>query len=399
MACPRCKAAEVSGERCPRCGVVVAAYLAALEKMRRAPGHRETAPAAPAAPPAAPAQLASAQPSATNGPPATSSAPATNGALTAAGARVVHSLAFRGRGGTLFGIQIVNMLRALLTLGVYYFWGKVRVRRYVFGQAELGGDRFAYHGTGGELARGFVTAMVLFILPVVALNLLPRLLEAGPAAEAVAQFLGYVVVSVFVPVAMVGAHRYRLSRTSWRGIRFAFRGRTWDFVKLFLAGSLLTTLTLGLYYPMFDTRRRAFMVSNAQFGNRRFGFDGRGGQLMRPFLLALLLTLPTLGLCWFWYVARKRRYFWTHTTFGRARFRSTVTGRLLLSLTLGNVLLLAVTLGLGWPWVLVRNGRFACDTVKLDGALDLSGIVQAPRPEAATGDALSTFLGMDVGIA
>jgi len=398
MACPRCKAAEVSGERCPRCGVVVAAYLAALEKMRRAPARPETA--SRAAPAAATAQLTPVQqPPAPKGAPGTNAAPATNGAVTVAGARVVHSLAFRGRGGTLFGIQIVNMLRALLTLGAYYFWGKVRVRRYVFGQTELGGDRFAYHGTGGELARGFVTAMVLFILPVVALNLLPRLLEAGPAAEAVAQFLGYVVVSVFVPVAMVGAHRYRLSRTSWRGIRFAFRGRTWDFVKLFLAGSLLTTLTLGLYYPVFDTRRRAFMVSHAQFGNRRFGFDGRGGQLMRPFLLALLLTLPTLGLCWFWYAARKRRYFWTHTTFGRARFRSTVTGRLLLSLTLGNVLLLAVTLGLGWPWVLVRNGRFACDTVKLDGALDLSGIVQAPRPEAATGDALSTFLGMDVGIA
>ena len=55
MACPRCKAAEVSGERCPRCGVVVAAYLAALEKMRRAPARPETA--SRAAPAAATAQL------------------------------------------------------------------------------------------------------------------------------------------------------------------------------------------------------------------------------------------------------------------------------------------------------------------------------------------------------
>ena len=47
MACPRCKAAEVSGERCPRCGVVVAIYLAALEKMRQAPGPRAAAPPAP----------------------------------------------------------------------------------------------------------------------------------------------------------------------------------------------------------------------------------------------------------------------------------------------------------------------------------------------------------------
>ena len=115
--------------------------------------------------------------------------------------------------------------------------------------------------------------------------------------------------------------------------------------------------------------------------------------------MAVLLTVPTLGLCWFWYLAQKRRYFWERTTFDRARFRSTVTGRLLLNLMGGNVLLLLATLGLGWPWVLVRNARFACDTVRLAGALDLAGVVQASQSEDATGDALSTFLGMDVGIA
>ena len=365
MTCPRCQEAEAPGERCPRCGVVVATYLAALEKMRQTPAPRPVAAlVAPAA--------------------------ASSG---------VYAPSFHGRAGTLFGIQIVNMLWSLLTLGGYYFWGKARVRRYVFGQTAFEGDRFAYHGTGGELARGFARATAFFILPVVALTLLPRFLGAGALVERAAELLGYAVVSLFMPIATVGAHRYRLSRTSWRGIRFSFHGRTWDFVKLFIGGSMLTTLTLGLYYPVFDTRRRAFMVAHAHFGNRTFGFDGNGRQLMLPFVVAVLLTVPTLGLCWFWYVAQKRRYFWEHTTFGDARFRSAVTGRLLLNLVGGNVLLLVVTLGLGWPWVLVRNARFACDMVSLQGALDLAGVVQAPQSEAATGDALSTFLGMDIGIA
>src|SRR5919197_1686922 len=367
MTCPRCHEAEVPGDRCPRCGVVVATYLTALEKMRRTPAPRSSAATAPLAP------------------------------VAASGG--VYALAFHGRAGALFGIQIVNMLWALLTLGGYYFWGKARVRRYVFGQAALEGDRFAYHGTGGELARGFAKAMAFFILPVIALNLLPRLLGAGALLERSAHLLGYVIVSVLMPIATVGAHRYRLSRTSWRGIRFSFRGRTWDFVRLFVVGSILTTLSLGLYYPVFDTPRPAFMVAHAHFGNRPFGFDGDGRQLMLPFVVAILLTVPTLGLCWFWYVAQKRRYFWEHTTFDRARFRSIVTGRLLLNLMGGNALLLLVTLGLGWPWVLVRNARFACDMVSLQGALDLAGVVQAPQSEAATGDALSTFLGMDIGIA
>src|SRR3989449_2663871 len=236
MTCPRCQEAEASSERCPRCGVVVATYLAALEKMRRTPAPRPSAPAAPLVP--------------------------------AAASGGVYALSFHGHAGTLFGIQIVNMLRALLTLGGYYFWGKARVRSYVFGQTALEGDRFAYHGTGGELARGFARAMAFFILPVIALNLLPRLFGAGPLLERSAQLLGYVVVSVFMPIAAVGAHRYRLSRTSWRGIRFSFRGRTPGFVKLFLRGSVLPTPPPGPFSPPFCPPRRALLVAPARFRNR-----------------------------------------------------------------------------------------------------------------------------------
>src|SRR2546429_9941534 len=78
--------------------------------------------------------------------------------------------------------------------------------------------------------------MAFFILPVIALNLLPRLLGAGPLLERSAQLLGYVVVSVFMPIAAVGAHRYRLSRTSWRGVRFSFPRSSPGLVKLFLGG-------------------------------------------------------------------------------------------------------------------------------------------------------------------
>ena len=41
-------------------------------------------------------------------------------------------LSFHGTGGTLFGIHVVNVLFTVLTLGIYYFWGKTRIRRYLF---------------------------------------------------------------------------------------------------------------------------------------------------------------------------------------------------------------------------------------------------------------------------
>lgn len=368
--CPQCGYAGVEGDRCPKCGVIVSVYRVWLETLRRGPTPRTgVSPAIPR--PTTPAPSAS-----------------------PAG---VSRLAFHGLGESLFGIHIVNVLLTLVTAGVYYFWGRVRVRRYLLSQTEFEGDRFAYHGTGGELLRGFLKAMLIFGVPLAAVNVVPGLL-GGVDLETPARILTSAIVMVFVPVAMVGAHRYRLSRTSWRGIRFSFRGKTWEFVKLFVASTILTSLTFGFYYPVFQTRMRGFMVSHAYFGQRRFRFTGRGRDLIRPYLLAVLLTIPTLGLCWFWFLARKSRYFWEHTFFETARFRSTVTGRLLLNLTGGNFLLLLVTLGFAWPWVLVRNARFAFAYLRIEGGLDLAGIVQEPQTSVATGDALSSVLGLDVDL-
>src|SRR5215467_2324769 len=74
----------------------------------------------------------------------------------------IHRLKFHGTGEALFGIFILNLLKIILTLGIYYFWGKVKTRTFIWGQTEFAGDRFAYHGTGLELFLGWVKASVLF---------------------------------------------------------------------------------------------------------------------------------------------------------------------------------------------------------------------------------------------
>lgn len=308
-----------------------------------------------------------------------------------------HWLTFHGTGGSLFGIKIVNMLLTLLTLGIYHFWGKVKVRSYLLSQTEFAGDRFAYHGTGKELLVGFLKAVVLFGIPLFGLVILPELTGASEAAKGVGMVIAYVLAFTVIPIAMVGARRYRLSRTSWRGIRFSFRGAAMDFVKLFVKGSLLSGITFGLYYPYFETKKFDFMTSQSYFGNEKFHFDGEGRELFRPYMLALLLSLPTLGLYWFWFQAKKHRYFWDHTSIGNGRFRSTVTGGAMLSLTLGNFLLLILTLGLAWPWVVVRNINFTFRYLTLEGSPDMTQIAQQAQFASPTGEGLASFLDLDTG--
>jgi len=306
---------------------------------------------------------------------------------------------FHGSGGTLLGIHVVNVLLILVTLGVYYVWAKTRVRRYLFGQTAFEGDRFAYHGTGKELLLGFLKAFLVFLLPIIGLSIVRDHLDVDPRVKGLAAFLISVLFLVFIPVAMVGSRRYRLTRTSWRGIRFSFRGRASSFIVIFVKGYLFSALTFGLYYPVYLTRRQAFMVSNSYFGSERFDFDGRGRELFIGFVLAILLTLPTLGLCWIWYLARKRRFFWDHTRFGEARFRSTASGGALLALYVVNALLLLATIGLAWPWVRVRNLRFIYRYLTLEGPLDLGRIQQQAQFASATGEGLAGFLdtGFDLG--
>jgi uncharacterized membrane protein YjgN (DUF898 family) len=307
-------------------------------------------------------------------------------------------LAFHGAAGSLFGIQAVNVLFTLLTLGVYYFWGKTRVRAYLLGGTELDGDRLAYHGTGRELLIGFVKGVAVLFIPIALLTILPQVYGAPDVVASALSSMLYLLGLVLVPLAMVGARRYRLSRSSWRGVRFSFRGPAREFVGLFVVGTVLTSLTLGIYYPVFVTRRQAFMISHSYFGSGKFHFDGRGRELIGSFLLMILLFLPTLGLSWFWFAARRHRFFTEHTRFGATRFRSRVTGGRLAWLTLSNVVAIVLTLGLAWPWTVVRGIRFTCRYLTLEGPLDLAGVRQDAQAASATGEGLAGLLDADFGV-
>lgn len=382
------------GVKCPKCGLL------------QLPGPTCKSCRAPLGGPArrpAPAQFSVSEPTAaappTSTPPPAGPRPPTDGARAGPIPRQTQRLSVHGAGGSLFGIHIVNVFLTIITLGVYYFWAKVRVRSYLLSQTEFVGDRFAYHGTGKELLFGFLKAVLLIGIPFVLLRLGIDFVARGPVVRAVSGLLSYVAILVFLAFATIGARRYRLSRSSWRGVRFSFRGQLLEFLKLFVGGSLLSTITLGLYYPFFETRRYGFLVAHSYFGSENFSFDGRGKDLFGRYLLTILLALPTLGLCWFWFLARKQRYFWDHTSFDTARFQCTVTGGRLLLLNLGNALLLVVTLGFGWPWVVVRNARFAFSYLTLEGPLDLAAVQQEAQAASATGEGLAGILdaGFDFG--
>lgn len=381
--CPRCGFAEVVSDRCPQCSVVIAVYQASLDKMRRGPQGGATPFARPSAATPAP------QPFPTPALPAAFAIPAPAG---------VRHAVFRGSGTALFGIHVINALLILATAGIYFFWAKVRVRSYLWSESEFEGDRFAYHGTGRELITGFAKAVLFFFLPITLLNTAPEMLKASPLVVVAARLAVSILAAVFIPVAMVGARRYRLSRTSWRGIRFSLRASTREFIGIWVRGWMLTSLTLGLYYPFFVTSQQRFLTGHMWFGSQRFTFDGRGRDLVAAWLGTIVLFVPTLGLSWFWFAAKRQRYYAEHTRFAGARFRSAVTGPKLAWLTISTWIGLLCTIGLGWPWLTVRTTRRGFAWLSLDGPLALESITQQAQQVSATGEGLAGFFDVDLGL-
>jgi uncharacterized membrane protein YjgN (DUF898 family) len=415
--CPKCGRTAVDSDKCPGCGVIVPLYLSYLERVRRGPTAPGTATSA-----LPPASVVRATPAVVgDGPTTARSTPdGDRPARAAAPSTGTRRVAFHGTGRELFGVHIVNMFLTLLTFGIYYFWAKTRIRRYLYAATEIEQDRFAYHGTGRELLIGFAKALVVFLLPIMALQSVPQLVGADPAIQGIAGLLGSILAGIFGAVAIVGARRYRLSRTSWRGIRFSLRCELKEFIKLFYTWGILMGLTFGLYYPVFLVRKYGYLTDHSYFGSARFAFDGDPKGLFKPFLKLIGLGLLTLvafplaaiagpvgllliltvgiGLAWavFAFLAEKRRYFWNHTTLDGAAFDCTVTAGGLAKLYLVNALLLVVTLGLAVPWVKVRNASYACAHLTLSGPLDLAAIRQQAMDARATGEALSGILGGDL---
>jgi uncharacterized membrane protein YjgN (DUF898 family) len=299
-----------------------------------------------------------------------------------------------GKTTEFFTIWIVNLLLKAVTLGIYHFWAKTRVRRYLWTQTEFEGERFEYHGRGLELFYGFLLAITMLFSLVLAVLLLGSLLPTIPGMQVVLMALIYPTFVVLGGMGIYGARRYMLSRTALRGIRFAQTGSPLRYGLMTLGHGLLTVLTLFLYLPVMREKLRQYRINNASYGNEAFSYDGQVRELYPRFLICWVLCLPTLGAAWLWYWACERRYVAEHTYLGKLRFRSDVSALSLFWLGFSNFLVLMFTLGLAFPWVLLRTARYVCAHLEMHGTLDYQRIAQIEAPEPRVGEGLVEALNM-----
>jgi uncharacterized membrane protein YjgN (DUF898 family) len=210
----------------------------------------------------------------------------------------VHPFAWRGSPWSLAPLCLMNAALTLLTVGVYNFWGRTEVRRRMWSSVRFLGEPLAYHGTARELMRGFLTVFAVLVVPIFLTGLIVVLLFGQASGTFGVYQIGLfaIVYPILTAIAFYRARRYRLSRTSWRGIRASMDGSSGEYGLISWALALAYPFTLAWIAPYRAVVLQRMLVTDTQLGSEPLRFEGSARPLYWRYALLWFGTLVLLFL-------------------------------------------------------------------------------------------------------
>ncbi len=359
---------------------------------------------------------------------------------------VSNPLTFTGVGSEYFGIWITNLMLSIITLGIYSAWAKVRRLQYFYRNTHLASASFDFHGDAKRIFKGRAIIFVLFA----ASNILDKysLLLGGIAS---------IVIFLVFPWLLYKSFRFKLFNSSYRGLRFHFRGGIPQSFKVFALFPILSVLTAGLLFPFAHQRIKEYQHDKASFGQSQFSFHGKISEFYKVYLKTfLMLCLPAglilgvvfaifsgalmdifelgvedlsesgsyatqavlglfilagLLLVFFtasifirpYFNARMQNLVWNNTTLGEGEsahhFVSNVKARQLFFIMFTNFLLVIITLGFYRPFAVIRLMKYQIESVSMisQGSLD-EFAAQEGAAVSALGDEAADMFDVDFAL-
>ncbi|MBL8710657.1 MAG: DUF898 family protein [Rhodospirillaceae bacterium] len=352
---------------------------------------------------------------------------------------------YDGRLGELYGIFLMNLLWTFLTLSIFRFWAKTRMRRYLWSRTSLNGDRFEYTGTGGELFIGFLIVMAVYVVASIAVTALGIMAGPESALSLILQYCLGVTILYLTFVAQYAAQRYRLTRTIWRGISGGMTGSAWAWGFKGMWFSILSLLSLTLAWPWAQMRLIDDRINNSYFGDAKASIQTSSRSLYKSYVIGTLVALLVSGgiayaaysyitsnygdtlaelfsvteqnpdraaeyseaftvlyvtvigtyllifvvsiLAFAAYYAAIAREVARNLALGTLRFATPVTAGAIINRYLWNLVIIVFTLGLGLPIAIHRSMQFLAANIQVIGEIEGSDITHAnlPRPKSGEG--------------
>lgn len=203
-------------------------------------------------------------------------------------------VSYRGDPAKLFPLALGTGVLGVVTLGIYRFWAKARIRRHVWEKVRVGDDAMEFTGTGLEMFLGFLMAVVVLAIYLAVVQLILFAVgirfvldpqnEMEEIAQGVSIALSFLAVLPLMLFAAYRARRYKLARTRFRGIRFAMENAAGGYMLRGLIYLALTVVSLGLLWPLMTYRLEAYMTERTWYGGARFRQGGRWTGLCSAYL-------------------------------------------------------------------------------------------------------------------
>jgi uncharacterized membrane protein YjgN (DUF898 family) len=256
----------------------------------------------------------------------------------------VDSVTTLGEG--LSSLVWLGSFRTIVTLGIYRFWYKTDLRRWYWSNTLVGGHSLEYRGTASEKFLGFLYALAV-VAPIYFLGALVGLF-AGETLGSLVSSLSGLGFAFLVQYGAYRSRRYRLTRTTWRGLRFDLKGSARIYALKSLGWGFVSLITLGLAFPAMRRALEDYRITNTWFGTAQGHFTARTGPVMKRWFVlwggvlvfAAVSTVISINggietaspfiflaalwplLLWPWYRAHEFRHFTAHTTLGEVSFQS-----------------------------------------------------------------------------
>lgn len=339
---------------------------------------------------------------------------------------------FNGTGGEYFRIWIVNLLLSIVTLGIYSAWAKVRRTRYFYGSTNVAGASFEYHGNAVAILKGRIVAVALIALYNVAFSI-----------SDLAGFLMVIAAMLVSPWLIWKSLQFKLFNTSYRGIRFGFRGSMKQSYIAYLLWPLVSLITLFLAAPLAHQRMKKFQHEESRFGTTHFSFHGTAGRFYKAYLLVFVIWLIgvtaisiTLGGALFGIIAGAnldktaasgasmlavfafvmalyvwmfllfpifatliQNLIWNNTQLGRHRFISNMKWPRMTFIVVTNIIGIACTLGLFLPFATIRAMKYRIESMTLIPEDSLDHFIAAEQKQvSATGEGMADLLDFDLSL-
>ena len=340
---------------------------------------------------------------------------------------------FSGSGSEYFGIWAVNLLLSFLTFGVYSAWAKVRRERYFKQCTRMLGYGFDYHATG----------LQIFIGRLILLGLLFVLNSANMAIYMyfntyIASAIAFAFAIGVLPLVVNNALKFSARMTSFRNVRFAWRGSYAQTFLFFVIAPLAMIMSFGLIIPWVSKYYYRYFAMHHSYGTAQFTANPQTytfitafivGMLMPTFMLSILLVIliamfDTQGAAgaydfvWvpyaFFVIAFIVSFFTFYFVYsvlcrnlllkslmlqGIVSFDSTINPLWFIWIRLTNIILVILSFGLLHPWAKVRLYRYLTESTFVNQHGDIDNFIdKIQQSKSALGEEFADFEGIELGL-